>query len=58
LASLFRYSFERNWDVFLMIPYAEEIIRNYELRGWWGKKTLVDFVQENAAKYPDKVAYI
>ncbi len=41
-----------------MIPYSREIIEQYEQRGWWGKKTLVDYIDDNAAKFPDKVAYV
>ena len=41
-----------------MIPYPEEVIDTYERRGWWGKKTLVDYIEDNAQKFPDRVAYV
>jgi len=44
--------------VIVLILYSKEIIEEYEQRGWWGKKTLVDYVWENAARFPDKVAYV
>jgi len=31
-----------------MIPFTDEQIRSYEERGWWGKKTLLDYIEENA----------
>lgn len=31
-----------------MIPYAQEVIRANEARGWWSKKTLIDYLRENA----------
>lgn len=41
-----------------MIPFSHKTILEYEKRGWWGEKTLLDYMDNNAANYPDKVAYV
>lgn len=41
-----------------MIMYPKEIIRRYEAKGWWGKKSLNDYLEENALEYRDKEAFV
>lgn len=31
-----------------MIPYSLAMITENENRGWWGKKSLIDYLEENA----------
>jgi non-ribosomal peptide synthetase component E (peptide arylation enzyme) len=39
----------------LMILASKESVREWTEKGVWGKKTLIDYFKENAAKSPDMV---
>jgi non-ribosomal peptide synthetase component E (peptide arylation enzyme) len=41
-----------------MKPFSEEIVKEYTENGWWGTKSLNDYLEENAAKTPDKEALV
>ena len=41
-----------------MILTSKESIREWTEKGVWGKKTLIDYFKENAAKSPDKVCLV
>lgn len=41
-----------------MILAAPEIIKEYTEKGWWGKKTLLDYFKEHARANPDLTALI
>ena len=41
-----------------MILDAEERIEEYTKEGWWGKKSLIDYLQENIARSPGNEALV
>ena len=41
-----------------MIPVTQELIQEYSSKGYWGDKTILDYVFENAKATPDKEALV
>lgn len=41
-----------------MILASQEQIKEYTEKGWWGKKTLIDYFKEHVRENPDRVALV